>query len=129
MQRVGGTMELLEKHRDKLSPEIIHYATVGLTLTARDIAHADLARAALYIGVVVDEISPNMAEAEQTFQVFRGPTGIAGLAIQYNWHCALDLRRTDGPGRRRKFGRKFESRYTRVMSSASHRFASRQKNC
>src|SRR6185437_4586007 len=48
MQRVGGTMELLEKHRDKLSPEIIHYATAGLSLTARDIAQADLARAALY---------------------------------------------------------------------------------
>src|SRR5262249_41430443 len=48
MQRVGGTMELLEKHRDKLSPEIIHYATAGLSLSARDIAHADLARAAIY---------------------------------------------------------------------------------
>ena len=48
MQRVGGTMELLEKYRDKLSPEIIHYATAGLSLSARDIAHADLARAAIY---------------------------------------------------------------------------------
>jgi len=52
MQRVGGTMELLEKYRDKLSPEIIHYATAGLSLSARDIAHADLARAAIYRQIV-----------------------------------------------------------------------------
>ena len=57
MQRVGGTMELLEKYRDKLSPEIIHYATAGLSLTARDIAQADLARArsvSSYGGILQD---------------------------------------------------------------------------
>ena len=48
MQRVGGTMELLERHRDKLSPEIIHYGTRGLTQTARELALAELARSALY---------------------------------------------------------------------------------
>jgi amidase len=67
MQRVGGTMELLEKHRDKLSPEIIHYATAGLTLTARDIAHADLARAALY---------RRMVELFKTFDLLVTPTVI-----------------------------------------------------
>ena len=67
MQRVGGTMELLEKHRDKLSQEIIHYATAGLSLTARDIAHADLARAALY---------RRMVELFKTFDLLVTPTVI-----------------------------------------------------
>jgi amidase len=48
MQRVGGTMELLDRYRDKLSPEIIHYSTRGLAHTAREIALAELARGALY---------------------------------------------------------------------------------
>jgi amidase len=48
MQRVGGTMELLEKYRDKLSPEIVHYSTRGLHHTAREIAQAELARSTLY---------------------------------------------------------------------------------
>jgi amidase len=65
MQRVGGTMDLLEKHRDKLSPEIIHYATAGLSLTARDIAQADLARAALY---------RRMVELFKTFDLLVTPT-------------------------------------------------------
>lgn len=67
MQQVGGTIELLEKHRDKLSPEIIHYATAGLSLTARDIAHADLARAALY---------RRMVELFKTFDLLVTPTVI-----------------------------------------------------
>jgi amidase len=48
MQRVGGTMELLDRHRDKLSPEILHYSTRGLSHTAREITHAELARSTLY---------------------------------------------------------------------------------
>jgi amidase len=48
MQRVGGTMDLLERHRDKLSPEIVHYSQRGLSHTAREIALAELARNALY---------------------------------------------------------------------------------
>jgi amidase len=48
MQRVGGTIELLDRYRDKLSPEIIHYSTRGLSHTAREIALAELARAELY---------------------------------------------------------------------------------
>jgi amidase len=48
MQRVGGTMELLDRHRDELSPEIIHYSTRGLSHTAREIALAELARGELY---------------------------------------------------------------------------------
>jgi amidase len=48
MQRVGGTMELLNRYRDKLSPEIVHYSTRGLSHTARDIALADVARSELY---------------------------------------------------------------------------------
>jgi amidase len=48
MQRVGGTMELLDRYRDKLSPEILHYSTRGLSHTAREIAHAELARSTLY---------------------------------------------------------------------------------
>jgi amidase len=48
MQRVGGTMELLDRHRDKLSPEIVHYSTRGLSHTAREIALAELARSTLY---------------------------------------------------------------------------------
>jgi amidase len=48
MQRVGGTMELLDRYRDKLSPEIIHYSTRGLNHTAREIAVAELARGELY---------------------------------------------------------------------------------
>jgi amidase len=52
MQRVGGTMELLERYRDKLSPEILHYGTRGLSHTAREIACAELARTTLYQGMV-----------------------------------------------------------------------------
>jgi amidase len=48
MQRVGGTMEILDRHRDKLSPEIVHYSTRGLSHTAREIARAELARSTLY---------------------------------------------------------------------------------
>ncbi len=48
MQRVGGTMELLDRHRDALSPEIVHYSTRGLNHTAREIAVAELARTTLY---------------------------------------------------------------------------------
>jgi amidase len=48
MQRVGGTMELLDRYRDKLSPEIVHYSTRGLSHTARETAHAELARSTLY---------------------------------------------------------------------------------
>lgn len=48
MQRVGGTMELLDRYRDKLSPEIVHYSTRGLSHTARDIALAELGRSTLY---------------------------------------------------------------------------------
>ena len=51
MQRVGGTMELLERYRDKLSPEILHYGTRGLSHTAREIACAELARTTLYQGM------------------------------------------------------------------------------
>jgi amidase len=65
LQRVGGTMELLEKYRDKLSEEIIHYATAGLGLTAREIAQADLARAALF---------RDMAEFFKTYDVLVTPT-------------------------------------------------------
>jgi amidase len=48
MQRVGGTMELLDRHHDQLSPEIVHYSTRGLSHTAREIAYAELARSTLY---------------------------------------------------------------------------------
>jgi amidase len=48
MQRVGGTMQILDRHRDQLSPEIVHYSTRGLSHTAREIAHAELARSTLY---------------------------------------------------------------------------------
>src|SRR5262249_48688343 len=44
-----------------------HYATAGLTLTARDIAHADLARAALY---------RRMVELFKTFDLLVTPTVI-----------------------------------------------------
>jgi amidase len=65
LQRVGGTMELLDKHRDQLTPEIIHYASAGLSLTARDIAQADLARAALF---------HRMAEFFETYDLLVTPT-------------------------------------------------------
>jgi amidase len=52
MQRVGGTMELLDRHRDELSPEIVHYSTRGLSHTAREIALAELARSTLYQSMV-----------------------------------------------------------------------------
>jgi amidase len=48
MQRVGGTMELLDRYRDKLSPEIVHYSTRGLSHTAHDIARAELGRSTLF---------------------------------------------------------------------------------
>src|SRR3984893_2999700 len=48
MQRVGGTMELLDRHRDKRSPGIVHYSTRGLSHTAREIALAQLARSTRY---------------------------------------------------------------------------------
>jgi amidase len=48
MQRVGGTLDLLDRHRSQLSPEIVHYGTRGLSHTAREIALAELARTKLY---------------------------------------------------------------------------------
>ena len=49
MHRAGGTMDLLDRHRDKLSPEIVHYSSRGLAHTALEIARAELARSALYL--------------------------------------------------------------------------------
>jgi amidase len=48
LQRVGGTVELLDRYRDQLSPEIVHYGSRGLSHTAREIALAELGRSALY---------------------------------------------------------------------------------
>jgi amidase len=65
MQRVGGTMELLDRYRDKLSPEIIHYSSRGLAHTTREIALAELARSALY---------HRMAELFKHFDLLVTPT-------------------------------------------------------
>lgn len=65
MQRVGGTMELLDRYRDTLSPEIVHYSSRGLSHTARDIALAELARSTLY---------QNMATLFETFDLLVTPT-------------------------------------------------------
>jgi amidase len=45
---VAGHREHYEKHRDKLKPDVIWNIERGLDLTASDIAHAELARGALY---------------------------------------------------------------------------------
>jgi len=65
MQRVGGTMELLDRHRDALSPEIVHYSRRGLSHTAREIALAELARTTLY---------QRMAELFQSCDLLVTPT-------------------------------------------------------
>jgi amidase len=52
MQRVGGTVELLDRYRGELSPEIVHYSERGLSHTAREIALAELARSKLYQSMV-----------------------------------------------------------------------------
>lgn len=65
MQRVGGTMGLLDSDRDKLSPEIVHYSTRGLSHTAREIARAELARSTLY---------QSMAELFQSYDLLVTPT-------------------------------------------------------
>ena len=65
MQQVGGTMELLDRHRDKLSPEIVHYSTRGLSHTAREIALAELARSTLY---------RSMAELFRSYDLLVTPT-------------------------------------------------------
>jgi amidase len=65
MQRVGGTMELLDCYRDKLSFEIIHYSTRGLAHTAQEIALAELARSALYA---------RMAALFESFDLLVAPT-------------------------------------------------------
>jgi amidase len=48
MQRVGGMLDVLERHRDQLSPEIVYYSERGLAHTAREIAVAERARNELY---------------------------------------------------------------------------------
>jgi amidase len=65
MQRVGGTMQLLDQYREKLSPEIVHYSTRGLSHTACEIAQAELARGVLY---------QSMAELFQTYDLLVTPT-------------------------------------------------------
>ncbi len=65
MQRVGGTMELLERYRDQLSPEIVHYSRRGLSHTAHDIALAELGRSALY---------QRMAKLFETYDLLVTPT-------------------------------------------------------
>jgi amidase len=52
MHRVAGTMDLIGEHRDKLSPEIVFYTERGLSLSARDIGRAELARSAIYARMV-----------------------------------------------------------------------------
>jgi amidase len=47
LQRAGNA-DLLRKHRDKLSPEIIHYTEKGLAHSAEEIAAAENARGAVY---------------------------------------------------------------------------------
>lgn len=48
MQRVAGTMDLLDEHRERLSEEIVFYTERGLTASARDIGRAELVRSTLY---------------------------------------------------------------------------------
>lgn len=48
MQRVGGAGALLGEHRDKLSPEIIHYTEKGLSQSASEIARAETTRGVMF---------------------------------------------------------------------------------
>ncbi|HEY1363011.1 MAG TPA: amidase [Xanthobacteraceae bacterium] len=48
MQRVGGAGDLLRQHRDKLSPEIIHYTERGLSQSAQQIGQAENVRGAIF---------------------------------------------------------------------------------
>ena len=48
MQRVGGAGNLLAEHRDRLSPEIVHYTEKGLAQSARDIGAAENVRGAIF---------------------------------------------------------------------------------
>ena len=48
MQRVGGASSLLREHRDKLSPEVVHYTEKGLSQSAADIGAAENARGAIF---------------------------------------------------------------------------------
>lgn len=68
LQRVGGAGDLLQKHRDKLSPEIIHYTEKGLVQSAAAIAAADLARGAIY---------HRMVEFFKRYDILATPTVIA----------------------------------------------------
>jgi amidase len=44
----AGRADLLRKHRDQLSPEIVHYTEKGLAQSAEEIAAAENARGAIY---------------------------------------------------------------------------------
>jgi amidase len=68
LQRAGGAGDILRKHRDKLSPEIIHYTEMGLAQSAETIAAAELARGVIY---------HRMVEFFQSFDILATPTVIA----------------------------------------------------
>jgi amidase len=67
LQRAAGA-DLLHRHRDKLSPEIVHYTEKGLAQSAGDIAAAENARGAIY---------HRMVAFFQTYDVLATPTVIA----------------------------------------------------
>ena len=67
LQRASGA-DLLRSHRDKLSPEIIHYTEKGLAQSANDIAAAENARGAIY---------HRMVEFFKSYDILATPTVIA----------------------------------------------------
>jgi amidase len=68
MQRVGGAGDLLQAHRDKLSPEIIHYTEKGLSQSAKEIGAAENTRGAVF---------HRMVAFFKNFDILATPTVIA----------------------------------------------------
>ena len=67
MQRAAGA-DLLRRHRDQLSPEIVHYTEKGLAQSADEIAAAENARGAIY---------HRMVAFFQTYDILATPTVVA----------------------------------------------------
>jgi amidase len=67
LQRAGRA-DLLRKHRDKLSPEIIHYTEKGLLHSGEEIAAAENARGAIY---------HRMIAFFESYDILATPTAIA----------------------------------------------------
>jgi amidase len=67
MQRAAGA-ELLRRHRDQLSPEIVHYTEKGLAQSADEIAAAENTRGAIY---------HRMVAFFQAYDILATPTVVA----------------------------------------------------